>query len=80
MQNGLEFGLLDIEKYKLPTIPMTESDIKRCHDLLKDPRYQEGIWKKELEVFLKIKRKAELEAFSKVRSNKYHRQISATET
>ena len=55
----------DIEKYKLPTIPMTESDIKRCHDLLKDPRYQEGIWKKELEVFLKIKRKAELEAFSK---------------
>jgi len=55
----------DIEKYKLPTIPMTESDIKRCYDLQKDPRYQEGIWKKELEVFLKIKRKAELEAFSK---------------
>lgn len=55
----------DIEKYKLPTIPMTESDIKRCYDLQKDPRYQEGIWKKELEVFLKLKRKAELEAFSK---------------
>jgi len=55
----------DIEKYKLPTIPMTQSDIKRCYDLQKDPRYQKGIWKKELEVFLKIKRKAELEAFSK---------------
>lgn len=55
----------DIEKFKLPTIPMTESDVKRCYDLQKDPRYQEGIWKKELEVFLKIKRKAELEAFSK---------------
>ena len=55
----------DIDKYKLPTIPMTESDIKRCYDLQKDPRYQEGIWKKELEVFGKIKRKAELEAFSK---------------
>ncbi len=55
----------DIEKFKLPTIPMTESDIKRCHDLQSDPRYQEGIWKKELDVFLKIKRKAELEAFSK---------------
>ena len=54
-----------IKKYKLPTIPMTESDIKRCHDLQKDPRYQEGIWKEQLEVFLKIKRKAELEAFSK---------------
>jgi len=55
----------DIEKYKLPTIPMTESDIKRISDLAKDPRYQEGIWKKQLEVFKKIKRKAELEAFSK---------------
>ena len=55
----------DIEKYNLPTIPMTESDIKRCHDLKKDPRYAEGIWRKELEVFLRIKRKAELEAFSK---------------
>ena len=55
----------DIEKYDLPTIPMTEADIKRCHDLKKDPRYKKGIWKKELEVFLRIKRKAELEAFSK---------------
>ena len=55
----------DIEKYKLPTIPMTESDVKRCYDLQKDPRYQDGIWKKELDVFLRIKRKAELEAFSK---------------
>ena len=55
----------DIEKYKLPTIPMTESDIKRCYDLQKDPRYQDGIWKKELDVFLRLKRKAELEAFSK---------------
>ena len=55
----------DIEKFKLPTIPMTESDIKRCYDLKNDPRYEEGIWKKELDVFLKIKRKAELEAFSK---------------
>ena len=55
----------DIEKYKLPTIPMTDADIKRCHDLKRDPRYQKGVWKRELEVFLRIKRKAELEAFSK---------------
>jgi len=55
----------DIDRYKLPTIPMTDADIKRCHDLLKDPRYQEGLWKKELDVFLKIKKKAELEAFTK---------------
>ena len=55
----------DIEKFKLPTIPMTESDIKRCHDLKKDPRYKKGLWKTELEAFIRIKRKAELEAFSK---------------
>lgn len=55
----------DIERYDLPTIPMTDSDVKRCRDLQKDPRYSHGIWKKELDVFLKIKRKAELEAFSK---------------
>ena len=55
----------DIEKYRLPTIPMTESDIKRCHDLKSDPRYAYGVWRKELDVFLKLKRKAELEAFSK---------------
>src|SRR5574338_1075813 len=35
----------DIEKYKLPTIPMTESDVKRIYELQKDPRYQEGNWK-----------------------------------
>ncbi len=55
----------DIERFDLPTIPMTDSDIKRCHDLKKDPRYSQGIWKRELDVFLKMKRKAELEAFSK---------------
>ena len=44
---------------------MAESDINRCYDLQKDPRYQDGIWKKELDVFLRLKRKAELEAFSK---------------
>jgi len=55
----------DIERFKLPTIPMTESDIKRCYDLKKDPRYKRGLWKKELEAFIRIKRKAELEAFSK---------------
>ena len=52
-------------KYKLPTIPLTEIDIKRLHELKKDPRYKKGIWNKELDVFLKIKQKCELEAFSK---------------
>lgn len=55
----------DIQKYKLPTDPMTEADIKRCHELKQDPRYQSDIWQRELDIFLKMKRKSELEAFSK---------------
>jgi len=55
----------DIVKYKLPSIPLTESDVKRIHELKKDPRYREGIWQRELDMFLKLKRKSELEAFSK---------------
>ena len=55
----------DIAKYKLPTIPMTEMDFKRVSELKRDPRYQKGIWNKELDVFMEIKAKCELEAFSK---------------
>src|SRR5579872_1601183 len=55
----------DIVKFKLPTDPMTETDIKRAQELKKDPRYHGGVWQRELDIFLKIKRKSELEAFSK---------------
>ncbi len=55
----------DIIKYKLPSYPLTDIDIKRIYELRDDPRYTGGIWQKELETFLKIKRKSELEAFSK---------------
>ncbi len=55
----------DIQKYKLPTDPMTEADIKRCHELKQDPRYQSDLWQRELDLFLKTKRKSELEAFAK---------------
>ncbi len=55
----------DIVKYKLPTDPMTEADIKRAQELKKDPRYTSGVWQRELDIYLKIKRKSELEAFSK---------------
>ncbi len=55
----------DIQRYKLPTDPMTEQDVKRCHELKQDPRYQSDIWRSELELFLKMKRKSELEAFAK---------------
>ena len=55
----------DIVKYKLPTDPMTEADVKRAQELKKDPRYTGGVWQRELDIFLKIRRKSELEAFSK---------------
>ncbi len=55
----------DIVRYKLPSIPLTEHDFKRLYELKRDPRYRKGIWRKELGVFLKIKRKSELEAFAK---------------
>ena len=55
----------DIIKYKLPSDPLTEHDSKRIRDLKKDPRYSGGIWQRELDVFLKIKKKSELEAFAR---------------
>ena len=56
----------DIIEYKLPTDPLDEVDIKRLYELQKDPRYQnDPIWQREIKLFLKIKRKAEQEAFSR---------------
>ncbi len=55
----------DIVKYRLPSDPLSEVDVKRIYELKKDPRYAKGIWQRELDVFLKIKRKSELEAFAK---------------
>ncbi len=55
----------DIVNYKLPSDPLTDQDIKRIHELKRDPRYNKELWQRELEVFLKIKRKSELEAFAK---------------
>ncbi len=55
----------DIIKYKLPSEPFTEVDVKRLQELMRDPRYQTEPWNTELEKFKKIKRKSELEAFSR---------------
>jgi DNA topoisomerase-6 subunit A len=56
----------DIVDYKLPTDPLSEIDMKRLYELQKDPRYQnDPIWQKEIKQFLKIRRKTELEAFSR---------------
>jgi len=55
----------DIVEYKLPSDPLTDLDIKRLYELDKDPRYSGPLWKKEIQTFLKFKRKAEQEAFSR---------------
>jgi len=56
----------DIVNYKLPTDPLDEMDMKRLYELQKDPRYKEDpLWQREIKTFMKIKRKAEQEAFSR---------------
>ncbi len=55
----------DIVDYKLPSDALTEVDIKRLHELEKDPRYEGTLWRTEIKKFLQIKKKAEQEAFSR---------------
>ncbi|MEM3737029.1 MAG: DNA topoisomerase IV subunit A [Candidatus Bathyarchaeia archaeon] len=55
----------DIISYKLPTERLNELDLKRLEELEKDPRYKESLWRREIEVFNKIRKKAEQEAFSR---------------
>ncbi len=55
----------DIEKYKLPTDPFSDLDMKRLQELMRDPRYKGELWQRELSKFKKLKRKSELEAFSR---------------
>jgi DNA topoisomerase-6 subunit A len=55
----------DIVDYELPSDALTEVDIKRLHDLGEDPRYKGELWRREIRKFLKIRKKAEQEAFSR---------------
>jgi len=55
----------DIVDYKLPSERLSDLDIKRLYELQKDPRYEGELWKREIETFLKVRRKAEQEAFSR---------------
>jgi len=55
----------DIVDYKLPSDVLTEVDIKRLHELERDPRYKGELWQREITKFMSIKKKAEQEAFSR---------------
>lgn len=55
----------DIVTFKLPSERLNELDVKRLKELEKDPRYGGEIWRREIQVFYNIQRKAEQEAFSR---------------
>ena len=55
----------DIVDYKLPSDKLTDIDIKRLHELARDPRYKGELWQREIKTFMKIRKKAEQEAFSR---------------
>lgn len=55
----------DIVDYKLPTENLTQVDLKRLAELKEDLRYKDELWQREIDLFLKIGKKAELEAFSR---------------
>jgi DNA topoisomerase-6 subunit A len=55
----------DIVDYKLPSDPLTDVDVKRLYELQKDPRYTGKLWQREIKKFLRIRKKAEQEAFSR---------------
>ena len=55
----------DIIDYKLPSEKLNERDLKRLKELKVDPRYNDDLWQKQIDIFMKIKKKCELEAFSR---------------
>ncbi len=58
----------DLDEYKIPKavrIPMQPTDIKRVKDMLKEPFVQRNKpWVEDLELMLKLKEKAEIQAFA----------------
>lgn len=55
----------DILNYKLPTDCLSARDIKALEAELTDPRFKDQFWKNEIELMLKIGKKAEQQALAK---------------
>jgi DNA topoisomerase-6 subunit A len=55
----------DIVDYKLPSEQLNEIDVKRLKELKSDPRYKGELWQREIDTFVELKKKCELEAFSR---------------
>jgi DNA topoisomerase-6 subunit A len=54
----------DIKTYKLPSEKLTETEISRLYVWKNDPRLQDSFWQTQIDDFLKMRVKCELEAFS----------------
>jgi meiotic recombination protein SPO11 len=58
----------DLDEYKIPKavrIPMQPSDVKRVKDMLKEPFVQQNKpWVEDLQLMLRIREKAEIQAFA----------------
>lgn len=54
----------DIEKYDLPTDPLSESDINALNNELDDPRFQTEFWQNEIQKQLDLGKKAEQQSLA----------------
>ncbi|MDD3043211.1 MAG: DNA topoisomerase IV subunit A, partial [Methanosarcinaceae archaeon] len=54
----------DIVEYELSTDKLTEQDISALRSELSDPRFESAYWKEQIELQLKIGKKAEQQAFA----------------
>jgi DNA topoisomerase-6 subunit A len=55
----------DILNYDLPTDKLSSQDVKALHAELSDPRFKDRFWRDEIELMLKINKKAEQQALAK---------------
>jgi DNA topoisomerase-6 subunit A len=55
----------DIVNYELPTDALTPRDIGALNAELTDPRFKDEFWKNEIELMLKLNKKAEQQALAK---------------
>lgn len=55
----------DIENYELPTDKLSDMDVRALNAELKDPRFNTDFWKGEIDLMLKLGRKAEQQALAK---------------
>ena len=55
----------DIMNYELPTGVLTQTDIGALNAELSDPRFKDEFWKNEIELMLKLGKKAEQQALAK---------------